>query len=117
MDWELLWSIIKLLVALPVVIAVTYWVIRYGLGAQFRGGYPSAGLRVIDRVMLTPKSFIAVVRVDKEYLVVAGGEKDINLIARLDHYPETSFSSPELLSSKVATSYNLVRRWFLKENR
>lgn len=117
MDWQLFWAVIKLLVALPVVIAITYWVIRYGLGAQFRSANPAASLRVVDRAMLTPKSFIAVVRVDQEYLVVAGGEKEVSLIARLEHYPETSLPSPELLPPKLTDVYHTIRRRLFKENR
>jgi len=85
---ELYWALIKLLVSLPLVLALAYFFLKYVLG---RGSYFSpAGTRrmkVLEQLTLGPKAALSLVEVGGRYYLIAHHEGGISLLQELEELP------------------------------
>ena len=89
MGWDFIIALIKLIVMLPLVIILAYLVIRYAL-PRLSGTGPMKGshLQIVDRLVLSTKSSIIVLKAADSYYLLANNDGATSLIKELDDYPE-----------------------------
>ncbi len=79
-------AVLRLMVSLPLVLLLIYFVLKYGFGKK---GFTSSGtLKVVDQIALGNKNYLAVVKVKDNYLLLSVGEKGIKLLEKFNDYPE-----------------------------
>lgn len=79
----MLWSIIKLLFALPVVILLAYISLRLTnqyLSKQGKG----KSIQVMERIPINNKSTLCVVKAGEEYLLLGVSDNNIQMIKKLE---------------------------------
>ncbi|MEW6661734.1 MAG: flagellar biosynthetic protein FliO [Bacillota bacterium] len=79
---ELYTAVLRLLIFLPLVAALAYFSLKYGLGRrwQLQG---TGFIKVLDRVSLNAKSHLYLVEAGGRYFVVASGDQGPRLITEL----------------------------------
>jgi flagellar biosynthetic protein FliO len=82
------WMLIRTLVVLALVVALIYlslnWGLRKLMGVKGMPGSGSGVVKVLERIPLDPKRALFVVQVSDEYLLLGGGEAQVNLLAKID---------------------------------
>ena len=88
MKGEVLWAFIRLILSLPLVLLAIYFSLRFlwGKGNAIPGS-KNRKLEVLERVALTPKSGLAVVRCGEKYLLLGLGEGAPVLLTEIPDYP------------------------------
>lgn len=83
---ETWWTLVKLIVALPLVVICAVLVLRYG--AKNYGGNLSAGrtMEVVDRLPLHSRASLYVVRIQKKYYLLGQHEGNVALLDKLPDY-------------------------------
>jgi len=102
---ELFAAVLRLLIFLPLVAALAYFSLKYGLGKkwQFQG---AGSIKVLDRVTLNAKSHLYLVEAGGKYFILASGEQGVYLITELsdwrppDPVPTTAVSGWKLWSGR-----------------
>lgn len=89
MGWDFIVALVKLVLILPLVLYLAYLVIRYAL-PRLSGTGPMRGsqMLVVDRLMLSTKSSIVVIKAAGRYYMLANDNGVTSLIKELDDYPE-----------------------------
>ncbi|MDS1029538.1 flagellar biosynthetic protein FliO [Bacillota bacterium LX-D] len=85
---DLFAAILRIVIFLPIVAALAYIYVKYGLGkmSQYK---TSENLQVVDRVTLGPKANLFVVKVVDQYYLMSISEQQIQLLKELKNYPQT----------------------------
>ncbi|MCL5058561.1 MAG: flagellar biosynthetic protein FliO [Actinobacteria bacterium] len=88
MNSEMLWALIKIIVFLPLVTALAYFLIRVrklvhplALGGRRR-------MRLVEQVPLSPKSYVSLVEVGGRYVVLAHSDNGFQVIREMDELPD-----------------------------
>ncbi len=91
MDKEILFAFIRTLIALPLILLLAYFAIKYGLAHRGIKGMRGLGrrMRVIEQLPLGQKVFISLVEVGKKYYLVAHSENSFQLLKEFAELPET----------------------------
>lgn len=110
MDKEVLFAFIRTVVALPLVLALAYLVIKYGLARRSTQSLYGAGrrMRVIEQMPLGPKGFLSIVEIGGKYYLLAHSEQGIKLIEKYDQLPQP-LSGPDL-AEKLPNFRDLLKR-------
>ncbi|BCV20822.1 flagellar biosynthetic protein FliO [Moorella sp. Hama-1] len=90
MDHDLLWALVRVAIFLPLVALLAYLTVRLGFGQATGLAAGSGELRLIERLQLSNKSGLAVVRCGERYFLVGLGEGPPALLAELPDYPATA---------------------------
>lgn len=101
MDSEILWLFIRVIVLLPLILALAYFTIKYGL-ARSRGFTATGGrrMKVVEHLPLGPKAGLALVEIGGRYYLVAFQEHSIQLLKEFDSLPEPiSEPNPDIRST------------------
>lgn len=104
--WE---AVLRLVIFLPLVMVLAYVAVRYGLGHYYRSASVGGGMRVVERISLSPKSFLAVVKVGDHYYLVAAGEGGTRLLQELSDYQEKE--APVAAGTELTSA---VGRWLAR---
>lgn len=90
MDREILYAFIRTLVALPLVVALAYFVIKYGLArrAMIYRGPGGRRMQVVEQIPLGAKAILSIVQVGDKYYLLAHSETGIELIKEYDTLPQ-----------------------------
>lgn len=83
MNSSFLLQILYLLFLLPCIIFLIYVTLKFG-GKHISNLSKGRIIRVIERVQLTPNTFIAVVLINNKPFVVSSGEKGLQIIMELE---------------------------------
>lgn len=87
MDRELVLALVRLAVFLPLVLVLAYITVRFGLG-RVTGLAAGAGhLQVLERVQLSNKTGLAIIRCGDRFFLVGLGDGPPALLAELPDYP------------------------------
>lgn len=88
MDQEMLWAVVQLMIFLPVVAALAYFTVKYGLGRRY--GWPGARryMRVVEQLPFGPRAGIALVQVGREYLLIGFHDGKLTLLKEFAQLPE-----------------------------
>ncbi len=80
---DLFYAYLKLLVAFPIVIILLYFVLRYLLPRFAPALGMGRRLKVVERLALSNRTFLYVVSLDKQYLLLAATPNTVTLIKDL----------------------------------
>lgn len=87
MDSELLAAAVRIIITLPLVAALAYFLIKYGLA---RRSFLPAGqrrMRLVEQVPLGPKTFLSLVEVGGRYILLAHSENGFCVIRESEDPP------------------------------
>lgn len=78
-------EILKLVFPLFLIVALLYGVLLFVKKYQFKGSkINSDNLRILTTMMLMPKKYLSVVKVNKKVLILGVSEQNITLLKELD---------------------------------
>jgi len=84
MEWNIWAATIRVLVCLPIVAGLAYFLIKHGMVKNFsRGG---SQLKLLEQVSLQPKSTLSIVQAGNEYFLIGATEQSVNIIKELPDY-------------------------------
>lgn len=103
MSGDLIWAVVRLLVALPLVLGLAYLVLKYGLARRYviTSGYRR--MKLVEQLPLGPKTTLSLVGLGGRYYLLAHQDNSISLVKELNELPE-----PE--ESKVGNIVELTPR-------
>lgn len=88
MDMDLLGAAIRIIIALPLVTALAYFLIKYGLARHPLALGGRRRMRLVEQVPLSPKSYVSLVEVGGSYIVLAHSDNGFQVISELKELPE-----------------------------
>lgn len=103
MSGELIWALVRLMVALPLVLGMVYLVLKYGLARRYVVTSGQRRMKLVEQLPLGPKSVLSLVALGGRYYLLAHQDNSISLIKDLDELPE-----PE--ESKIGDIVDLTPR-------
>jgi len=85
---DLLWAVLRLFVALPIVLILAYLLIKYGLSRRYAvvGGSKNR-MRVIEQLPLGTKTVLSLVALGDRYYLLAHQDNAIQFIKEFDQLP------------------------------
>ena len=86
---DIYWYFLKLIFALPVVLFLAYYIVKFGLSRRFHLTGKGRSMQVIEQLPLGPKSVLSIVQVGQFYYLLAQQENGIVMLEKTDHLPET----------------------------
>ena len=89
MSSDIYWYLLKLIFALPVVLFLAYYVVKFGRSRRFHLNGRGRSMLVIEQLPLGPKSVLSIVQVGEFYYLLAQQENGIVLLEKTNHLPET----------------------------
>lgn len=88
MDQEMFAAIVRLVIFLPVVAALAYFTVKYGL-ARRQGWFGARRyLRVVEQLPLGPRTGLSLVQVGKEYFLIGFHDGKLSLLKEFAQLPE-----------------------------
>lgn len=88
MDREMIWAIVQLVIFLPVVTALAYFSVKYGLGRRQGWFGTRRYMRVVEQLIFGSRAGIALVQVGREYLLIGFYDGKITLLKEFAQLPE-----------------------------
>lgn len=88
MSGDLIWAVVRLLVALPLVLVIAYVVLKYGLARRFATAPGSRRMKLLEQLPLGPKTTISLVMFGSRYYLLAHQDNSVCLVKELDELPE-----------------------------
>lgn len=88
MSSDLIWAVVRLLVALPLVLGLAYLVLKYGLARRYVITTGHRRMKLIEQLPLGPKTTLSLVGLGGRYYLLAHQENSISLVKELDELPE-----------------------------
>lgn len=86
---DLFWAVIRLLVCLPIILALLYVVLRYGLAQRMLPLRPGRYIKVIEQVPLSPKVFVSLVKIGEKCYLLGYGEGTVTILREIEgNFPE-----------------------------
>ncbi|OPX88938.1 flagellar biosynthetic protein FliO [Pelotomaculum sp. PtaB.Bin117] len=87
MSSELIWAVVRLLVALPLVLFLVYLVLKYGLARRYAVVTGKSRMKLLEQLPLGPKTVLSLVGLGDKYYLLAHQDNSIHLIKELDELP------------------------------
>lgn len=100
MSGDLIWALVRLMVALPLVLGVTYLVLKFGLSRRFMAGSGNRRMKLVEQLPLGQKTILSLVTLENNYYLFAHQDNSVSLVKELGELPET----PELAAGGIAES-------------
>lgn len=101
MDTEILAALIRIIIMLPLVAALAYFLIKYGLA---RRSFLPGGKRrmlLVEQVPIGPKASVSLLEVGGRYILLAHSENGFCVIREMDELPDPVFQQePEIKDLK-----------------
>ncbi|MFZ5632059.1 MAG: flagellar biosynthetic protein FliO [Bacillota bacterium] len=115
MDTEILIAAVKLIVMLPLVTALAYFLIKYGLSRRsfIPGG--KRRMRLVEQIPIGPKTLISLVEVGGRYILLAHSDSGFQVLREMDELPEPVAQQDLELADWKELLGNL-RKTFRKKN-
>ncbi|MCL6611810.1 MAG: flagellar biosynthetic protein FliO [Peptococcaceae bacterium] len=87
MDAEILKAAVRIIIALPLVAALAYFLIRHGLARRtfLPGG--RRRMRLVEQIPLGPKTSLSLVEVGGRYILLAHSENGFCVVREMDELP------------------------------
>jgi|OM-RGC.v1.027191550 flagellar protein FliO/FliZ len=96
---DIYWYLLKLIFALPVVLFLAYYIVKFGLSRRFHVTGRGRSMQIIEQLPLGPKSVLSIVQVGKFYYLLAQQENGIVMLEKTDRLPETVITNCHLQES------------------
>lgn len=87
MSSDLVWAMVRMLVALPLVLGLAYLVLKYGLARRYATTSGSRRMRLVEQLPLGPKTTLSLVALGEAYFLLAHQDGSITLIKELGELP------------------------------
>lgn len=87
MTGEMIAAALRLLIVLPLVTAMAYFFIKYGLARRSRILSGTRRMRIVEQLPIGPKTFITLVDVGGVYYLLAQHENGVTVVNELDELP------------------------------
>ena len=88
MSNDIYWYLLKLIFALPVVLFLAYYIVKFGLSRRFHLTGRGRSMQVIEQLPLGPKSVLSIVQVGEFYYLLAQQENSIVMLEKTACLPE-----------------------------
>jgi len=88
MNSDLIWAIVRMLVALPLVLGMAYLVLKYGFARRYVTTSGNRRMRLVEQLPLGPKTTLSLVTLGGAYFLLAHQDNSITLIKELGELPE-----------------------------
>ncbi|NMA51851.1 MAG: FliO/MopB family protein [Peptococcaceae bacterium] len=88
MSSDLTQAVVRLLVSLPIVLALIYLVLKYGLARRYMVVKGNGRMKLLEQLPLGPKTTLSLVAFGGKYYLLAHQENTISLVKELDELPE-----------------------------
>ncbi|NLW07568.1 MAG: flagellar biosynthetic protein FliO [Clostridia bacterium] len=98
MEQDMLMALLRLAIFLPLVLALAYLTVRYGLGRAMltKTATGNRQLEIVERLPLSNKAGLAVVRCGERYFLIGLGEGPPGLLTELPDYPVMAVTGGEV---------------------
>jgi flagellar protein FliO/FliZ len=83
MNGELVWAVVRLLVALPLILGLAYLVLKYGLARRYMVTTGSHRMKLIEQLPLGPKTTLSLVSLGGRFYLLAHQDNAISLVKEL----------------------------------
>lgn len=100
MDMDLLGAAIRIIIALPLVTALAYFLIKHGLARRTLAQGGRRRMRLIEQIPIGPKTSLSLVEVGGHYILLAHSENGFHVIREMDELPVTVQQDPEIVDIK-----------------
>ncbi len=88
MSSDLVWAMVRVLVALPLVLGLAYLVLKYGIARRYVMTTGNRRMRLVEQLPLGPKATLSLVTLGDAYFLLAHQDGSITLIKELGELPE-----------------------------
>jgi len=88
MSGDLIWAVVRLLVALPLVLGMAYLILKYGLARRYATSPGGRRMKLVEQLPLGPKTVLSLVALGNRYYLLAHQDHTVQLIKELDELPE-----------------------------
>jgi flagellar protein FliO/FliZ len=109
MDEEILRAVIRLAISLPLVAALAYLAVKYGLGRRTVGTGRQRHMKVVEQLALGPKVSLSLVQVGESYYLLAHQDGSTVLIKELQEIPAEIKGEHSGMPANVFSG--LVNKW------
>lgn len=110
---DLVWAVVRLVIALPLVVLLAVATVRWGLRARY-GVTGGRRIRVIEQVPVGRSTSLALVAVGQRYYLLACQERHVSVVATFDTLPEVlPWTEPVPFDSALAR----LQTWWRKARR
>ncbi len=84
MSGDLVWAVVRLFVALPLILGLAYLILKYGLSRRYpvAGGKPR--MKLVEQLPLGPKTTLSLVAFNGKHYLFAHQDNTIKLVKELD---------------------------------
>lgn len=113
MSSELIWAVIRLLVALPLVLGLAYAVLKYGLARRLVTAPGNRRMKLLEQLPLGPKTTISLVLVGSRCYLLAHQDNSVCLVKELDELPNLEeFKVGDIveLTPRTIKEYDLLQK-------
>lgn len=94
MDMQLVWAVIKMLIALPIVLLLAYASLKLGKNYMSNLG-KGRNIKVLETVPISNKSFVSVVKIGNQFMVLGISEHNVNLLKMLTNDEIKEFNAEQ----------------------
>lgn len=88
MSGELIWAVVRLLVALPLILGMAYLVLKYGLGRRYLVTTGNRRMKLVEQLPIGPKTTLSLVALGGKFYLLAHQDNAISLVKELDELQE-----------------------------
>jgi len=89
MNEDMLWAVVRLAVSLPLVLALAYFTVKFGLARQsFVAGAQPRRVHLVEQLSLGPRSGLSLVQVGQCYFLLAHQEGKVTLVKEFAELPD-----------------------------
>ena len=96
MEQDFVMALLRVIIFLPIVLALAYLTVRFGMGRVTGTAVGGRQLEIIERLPLNNKTGLAVVRCGERYFLMGLGDNSLGLLTELPDYPVMAASTREL---------------------
>ena len=101
MDMDFLGAAIRIIIALPLVAALAYFLIKHGLARRTPAPGGKRRMRLIEQIPIGPKTSLSLVEVGGHYILLAHSDSGFHVIREMDELPVTVLQQdPEIMDFK-----------------
>lgn len=96
-------ALVKMVVALAVVCALAYVVLRYGVGRLFKASTTGRTISIVDRCPLSGGKVLWVVQAERRRFLLATADSSVSVVAELDADGDPGGASGVAASGSLST--------------
>ena len=88
MSGDLIWAVVRLLVALPLILGMAYLVLKYGLARRYMVTTGNRRMKLVEQLPLGPKTTLSLIALGGKFYLLAHQDNSVSLVKELDELKE-----------------------------